>query len=288
MPVSRGLSWMAHNSRAILQLRRTEWGIRLSSGIQTIKALFVFPVCALFLFSLPAPAQSTSQSMPENASAKSYGDGWKCNIGYRLSGDLCAAVIVPENAYPTNRTYGPGWDCHYGFRVSDQTTCVAVIVPDGGFLDPSGERWRCSRGFLKIDDTCQEIVVPANAYLAATSRGSAWECDRGFEALDDLCVAIVVPANAYLNSSRYGQPWTCERGFIEQDGLCEAIVIPENAYFDEGTYGKGWKCERGYAASGTSCEIIDIPANVHLDRSGNRWDCNKNFKLSKGLCVLDN
>ncbi len=253
-----------------------------------IAALIVLPICALLLFSTPAYAQSTSQPVPENASAKSYGDGWECNIGYRLSGDLCTAVTVPENAYPTNRTYGPGWDCHYGFRISDKTTCVAVIVPDGGFLDPSGDRWHCSRGFLKIDDRCQEIVVPANAYLVATSYGSAWECKRGFEALDDLCVAIVVPANAYLNSLGYGRPWTCERGYFAQDGLCAPVVIPEHAYFDDATYGTGWKCERGYAASGVSCEIIDLPANAHLGRSGNRWNCNKNFKLSRGLCILDN
>ncbi len=270
------------------QLFRTTWRANLSLGIQMSAALLGFTLCALLLFSMPAFAQSTSQSVPENATATSYGDGWKCNAGYRLSGDVCAAVVVPENAYPTNRTYGLGWECLHGFRENDEATCVAVIVPDGGFLDSSGERWHCSRGFLKIDDTCQEIVVPANAYLADTTYGPAWECKRGFEALDDRCVAIVVPANAYLNSSGYGQPWTCERGYFVQDGTCAAVVIPEHAYLDDATYGTGWKCERGYATSGVNCETIEIPANAHLDRSGNRWNCNKNFKSSKGLCVLDN
>ena len=67
--------------------------------------LFVGPIFALLVFALPA----FGQSMPENASAKSYGEGWVCNVGYRLvNNDACAAVTAPENAFETNRTYGPG------------------------------------------------------------------------------------------------------------------------------------------------------------------------------------
>ena len=281
MLVSRGLNWMDHNSNMMPQLRQTTCSTRISPDLKTIMALFFVSVSVLLLPAIPAHAQP----MPENAGAKSYGDGWECNIGYRLSGEACAAITVPDNAYETNRTYGPGWACLHGFRKSDETTCVAVVVPDGGFLAPSGERWHCMRGFLKIDDTCRRIVLPANAYLTDTTFGSAWDCERGFEAAGDLCVAIAVPANAYLNTSSYGQPWKCERGFFEEAGLCKAVLVPKNAYFDDATYGKGWKCERGYAAAGTSCEAIDIPANAHLDRSGNRWECDKNFQKSKGLCV---
>jgi len=105
---------------------------------------------------------------------------------------------------------------------TDEPACVAIEVPEGGFLDPLGERWRCLRGLIKVDDTCQEIVLPANAY------------------------------------------------------------------FNDATCGTGWKCERGYKASGEACEFINVPENAHLDRSGNRWECNKNFQKSKGLCVLNN
>lgn len=264
------------------QVAQATCGMRFRANVQMIMALFVGSICILFLFAMPAFAQS----MPENAGAKSYGSGWECNVGYRLSGDGCAAVIMPENAFETKQSYGPGWECHHGFRRSDDIACVAVVVPEGGFLGPSGERWHCLRGYLKIDDMCQEITLPANAFLTNTSFGVGWDCKRGFETEGDLCVAIAVPPNAYLNASSYGKPWTCERGFFEQEGLCEPINIPVHAYFDDSTFSKGWKCERGYAASGTSCKAITIPSNAHLDRSGNRWECDKNFQKSKGLCVL--
>lgn len=245
-------------------------------------------VCALMLLALQGHAQTTPQSMPQNASAKSYGDGWECNIGYRLTGDVCAAIVVPQYAYATNRKYGVGWECRHGYQWDGSTACVAVFVPKGGYLGPSGERWLCLRGFAKVDEVCRKIVLPENAYLTETVSGSTWDCARGFEAKDDRCVAIVVPANAYLNASSYGRPWTCERGFFEQAGQCESVVIPANAFFDDATYGTGWKCERGYAASAETCQAIDIPANAHLDLSGNRWQCNKNFQRSRGQCVLNN
>ena len=254
----------------------------------TVVVPFFGLVVAVLLLALPAFAQTAVQPMPENASAQSYGDGWECNIGYRLNENACVAVIVPQNAYDTNRSYGSEWECLHGFRRTDEATCVAVAVPDGGFLDPSGERWRCLRGYIKVDETCQEIMLPANAYLADVSFGYSWTCERGFEATGDQCTAIEVPANAYLNGTSYGEPWTCERGFLEQAGQCEAVVIPANAYFDDATYGPGWTCERGYAASAQGCEVIDIPANAHLDRTGNRWECNRNFQSSRGQCVLNN
>lgn len=279
----RGLRWMDHNSKTKLQLPQTTFGAGVLADVRLLWFVFFGPIFALLVFAMPVLAQS----IPENASAKRFSEGWECNIGFRLAGDNCVAVMVPENAYGTNRTYGLGWECLHGFREVGKVACLAVAVPDGGFLDPSGERWHCLRGFLKVDDTCLEVVLPENAYLVDGTYGSTWECARGFERMDDRCNTIAVPVNGYLNGSRYGQPWTCERGFFEQDGLCKAVVIPEFAYFDDATYGEGWKCQRGYEASAIDCQVIDIPANAHLDRSGNRWQCNQNFQRSKGLCVLN-
>lgn len=245
---------------------------------------FMGSIFALLLLAMP----SLAQIMPENASAKRYGDGWECNVGYRAIDETCAEIVVPENTYETNRTYGSGWECHHGFRKDDEKDCVAVVVPDSGFLDPSGELWHCLRGYFKVNDTCQKIVLPENGYLVEATYGSAWECERGFEKVDDSCLAIKIPTNGYLNDSGYGQPWSCERGFFEQDGVCAAVDIPEFAYFDDASYGEGWKCRRGYEGSCKRCEAIDIPANAHLDRSGTRWECNWNFQKSKGLCVLRN
>ncbi|MEO0916223.1 MAG: hypothetical protein AAFY31_04465 [Pseudomonadota bacterium] len=104
--------------------------------------------------------------MPANAQPKSYGDGWECVRGFRQDGDACLAIIVPENAYATNRTYGSGWACLHGFQEVDNASCREVMVPDGGYLDPSGNSWSCLRGYMKVDDICLEIVLPPNAYLA--------------------------------------------------------------------------------------------------------------------------
>lgn len=286
--VSKGLS-LTHPSsgQACPEASRAQIAYA-SADMQAIMMGFAFLICALFLFAAPAFAQSVALTIPENARAKTYGDGWNCNRGYRRDGDVCVVVIVPENAYQTNLTYGSGWECLHGFRAGVDGDCIAVIVPDGGFLDPSGEQWNCLRGYLKVADHCQEIVLPENAYLSDEPYGPPWTCKRGFEAKEDVCSAIAVPVNAYLNSSEYGKPWTCERGFLEQGDVCEEVVIPAHAYFDDATYGTGWKCGRGYAVAGNSCEVIDMPANAHLDRSGNRWACDRSFKRSNGQCVLNN
>ena len=257
----------------------------VSNLSNTVGSFFV-----LMLLAVPGFAQSTAAAIPENASAKRYGTGWECDLGFRQSEENCAAIIVPENAYSTNRSYGLGWECFHGFRIKDEVECSLVDVPEGGYLDPSGERWRCLRGYVKIDDTCQEIILPANSYLADSSfsETATWTCNRGFEAIDDQCIDIAVPENGYLNGASYGQSWSCERGFVENAGLCEAVVIPENAYFDDSPYTEGWACERGYEAVDQSCQAIELPANAHLDRAGNRWKCNKSFRKTKGQCVLTN
>ncbi len=101
---------------------------------------FVF----LLVFAWPVFAQS---GIPENAKAKSYGDGWECNSGFRIDGEICVAVMVPEHAFATNRTYGAGWECLHGFVESPEATCIAVVVPNGAYLEPSGKSWRCARGY---------------------------------------------------------------------------------------------------------------------------------------------
>ena len=284
----RRSSFVRHNPSPKVRRDGVAGTARLSGQARTLLALMALWVFAVVLTALPAASQSAGLAMPTHATAKSYGDGWSCDIGYRQNGEICAEIIVPENAYETERSYGTGWECLHGFVAQDKTSCVAVAVPDGGFLDPSGERWHCLRGHLKVDDRCVKIVLPENAYLTDTSYGSVWACNRGFEAIGEACVAIKVPSNGYLNTSEYGKPWSCERGFFERGDECAAVEVPQNAFFDDDTYGNGWKCERGYQAVGAQCLKLDIPANAHLDRSGNSWECDRNFQRSKGLCVLKN
>lgn len=252
----------------------------------TALALSVLLIVCLLTFTTQSLAQTPIASMPENAHLKKYGDGWECDLSFRISGDLCVAIAVPENAYPTNRAYGNGWNCHHGFVEAKNASCITVSVPAGGYLDQSGRGWDCLRGYTKIDDTCSQIALPAHAYLVDERYGPGWTCERGFTQTPDRCSAIIVPENAFLNTAGYGQPWSCERGFFETGGACEAVVIPANAYFDDASYGPGWKCERGFAATDDSCTAIALPKNAHLDRSGNRWECNLQFWRSKGLCVI--
>ncbi len=75
----------------------------------TVMALFIGSIFVVMLFVLPAFGQSAGQQVPENASAKSYGDGRECNIGLWLNKNACVPVIVPKNAYGTEQSYGSGW-----------------------------------------------------------------------------------------------------------------------------------------------------------------------------------
>lgn len=269
-----------------------------SNSISSIYQRIVRPMAKLASISLalsanlllagPSFAQSNPADIPKNASAKSYGDGWECDLGYRIAGETCVAITIPENAYATNRSYGSGWECLHGFLQVEGTSCVPVIIPDGGYLGPSGTRWFCHRGFQKIGNTCEKINLPPHAYLTSSAVGSAWKCERGFEAKGDTCIAISVPENAFLNNSGYGRPWSCNRGFFEENGACTKVSVPANAYFDDASYGNGWRCVRGFSETGNKCSAIELPPNAHLGRSGTQWECNKNFYRSKSQCVLRN
>jgi len=279
---------MGHNPVALVASQDLPAATSVSRQAEMALALFFGTLLALLVLAVPGIAQNTSQPIPENAGPKSFGVGWQCNVGFRLDGKICASIILPENAYATKRIYGSGWACQRGYRAVGEVSCAAVVVPDGGYLDASGERWRCLRGFFKSGNLCEEIVLPENAYLAESLDGSSWSCERGFERVGKACTAIAVPANAYLNGSSYGRTWTCDRRFVERSGACVAVLIPKNAFFDDATYGTGWRCERGFASDGQSCAAIEVPANAHLDRSGNRWNCDRNFQRSRGRCVLSN
>jgi hypothetical protein len=64
----------------------------------------------------PVLAQDGTGPMPENAEARSYGGGWDCDLGYRVEGEECVAIDIPENAYATGRSYGSGWACRRGYE----------------------------------------------------------------------------------------------------------------------------------------------------------------------------
>ena len=62
---------------------------------------------------------------------------------------------------------------------------MAVEIPANAFLDSSGQRWECQRGFRRELDSCHEIDLPANAHLDYSGHG--WACNRGFERDGEVC-----------------------------------------------------------------------------------------------------
>lgn len=233
-------------------------------------------------------AQRNSGEIPENAQKASYGDRWECNTGFRAEDGSCLRIIVPADAYPTNKSYGKGWQCQRGYTEVNRESCMIFAIPENAHLSASGSTWLCERGYRRNRDTCEKIEVPPHAFLSERSYGTGWECDRGYHEAGDFCEKIEVPANGYLTESRSGPGWKCERGYRQTASACEAIAVPENGYFSEGSFGPGWKCERGFMASGDACIPVTLPLNAHLDHSGNRWDCNSPYQRRDQKCVLSN
>ena len=136
--------------------------------IQKLSAIAILCMTGSMLFvGFPgqALAQATIGQIPENAEAKSYGGGWRCNPGYRESNGICAAIEAPANGYATGSSYGTGWECSYGFKESNGS-CTAIRVPANAYLSPiSGKDWKCNRGYRAVDDRCVAVDVPAKGYL---------------------------------------------------------------------------------------------------------------------------
>ena len=61
-------------------------------------------------------AEESGATLPDHATARSYGNGWDCNAGYRKSEDSCVLINVPPHAYLSDRGYGRGWECVWGYR----------------------------------------------------------------------------------------------------------------------------------------------------------------------------
>ena len=106
----------------------------------------------------PVLAQDGTGPMPENAQPRSYGSGWVCDLGYRVEGNECLALDIPEHAYPTGRSYGTGWECDRGYEEVGGTSCNPIPVPANAFLRSYGDDWQCERGFRQERDGCVSIV----------------------------------------------------------------------------------------------------------------------------------
>src|SRR3546814_18550781 len=83
-----------------------------------------------------------------------------------------------------HKRFGPAWRCYRGYtRVDDR--CVAVAVPEHGYLTAAGYDWKCERGFKEVGTHCKKIVLPENAHLDET--GNDWDCHPGYLEVRDKC-----------------------------------------------------------------------------------------------------
>lgn len=253
---------------------------------KALRLLGLFTLSLVAWASMPPLADGADPRLPENAQKSAYGDRWECDPGYQSKDGGCVPVVVPENAYATGSSYGKAWECKRGFKEVDRSACIQFVIPEGAFLDASGARWKCARGYRKVRERCEEIVLPENAYLTENNSGSDWACERRYQKTSDSCELIEVPENAFLTNSDFGAGWECERGFLRVREACSKVQVPENGFLDKSGYGLGWSCERGYREADGKCVGIELPENAHLDRSGNRWECDRNFEREQDACVL--
>ena len=72
--------------------------------------------------------------------------------------DAQTSQLVPANAHA--RSYGGGWNCSHGSR-EEHGACAKVEIPANSFLNPSGNDWECNRLYRKTNDACVAIVIPA-------------------------------------------------------------------------------------------------------------------------------
>lgn len=233
-------------------------------------------------------AQQQTNPIPANARENVYTGGWECNPGFRETNGECLEIVIPENAYSTNRAFGKAWECRRGYRQVDGASCVRIEIPSNAFLSFTGNGWECDRGFRRVGKKCVETLVPENGHLTTGSWGTGWKCNRGFRASGAACLPIAIPDNGYATNLESGSGWRCERGFTVMGERCIPVSVPENAYFDEGAYPDQWKCERGFEQVDGFCISLSVPENAHLGYSGNRWECDKPYIRKEDSCVQAN
>lgn len=181
-------------------------------------SIYIVAFLLLFLASINSVlANDSPVIVPENATVKSYGDGWSCNVGYREVNGACAMVKVPDHAYPTYKSYGKGWECKRGY-LSNNDVCNYIKIPVNGYLDYNGIRVKCDRGYYMKNKLCELVKVPDNAYLNESSYEPGWTCERGYQMVKKGCVALKVPENAHIGFS--GKSWECDKPYTKKLGKC--------------------------------------------------------------------
>lgn len=133
-------------------------------------------LCALLILCCSVQ-RGRADVIPEHAVGT--GQFWRCDNGYRKTGDTCVAIQVPPDA----RAIGDRWYCNDGFRAVGES-CVAITVPP--HARAIGSNWVCDSGYRRNGESCTEMsraeLIEFNEYLGrelVKARGVCeWVCEK--------------------------------------------------------------------------------------------------------------
>ena len=86
-------------------------------------------------------------------------------------------IFIPSNAYAS----GNSWKCNYGYKKTGNMCTKETVIPTNAHA--SGSSWACNAGYQKLGSTCNKIYVPKNASLS----GSSWKCNSGYTKIGNSC-----------------------------------------------------------------------------------------------------
>lgn len=75
---------------------------------------------------------------------------------------------IPPNAYAS----GSSWKCNYGYKRSGNSCIKDIYIPPNAYASGSG--WKCNSGYIKIDNGC---IKDDKVYSAASGSGFAVTSD---------------------------------------------------------------------------------------------------------------
>ena len=58
---------------------------------------------------------------------------------------------------------------------------VAPSIPENAQPKRYGQGWECKPGYRSAGETCDEILVPENAYATDGALGKGWKCMHGLD-----------------------------------------------------------------------------------------------------------
>jgi hypothetical protein len=234
----------------------------------------------------PVLAQDGTGPMPENAEARNYGGGWNCALGYRVAGEECVAIDIPENAYATGRSYGSGWACRRGYEEAGGTSCERSRCPRMRSCDPPAmtgsaiaDTGRIARPAFQSSclttpispTTPQAPVGPANA-VSRPVPAPAFRLRFPRTAISPMRTTVTNgPAKgASSKSMAVAIPWRFPRTPFwtrrptGRDGAVSGDLRPSTPPVSRSTFRQ---------------------TRISIDPE-TRWRCDRGFQLADGECVL--